>query len=164
MIVESRFCMNIAQATISRMANWRERDVIGPARLAGRLIYRPARQPSQQTTTIISQARRALGEEPGAPAIFLFDYPGDQQEQIGVAGLLPGGGDQRMRLSAMMRLMVEEMRDEQPFRRADFTLRRAAEPHQILIEPVLVDLRGPGRDVGVGPTARLAQLGKVLDE
>jgi hypothetical protein len=31
MIVESRFCMNSAQATISRMVNWRERDVIGPA-------------------------------------------------------------------------------------------------------------------------------------
>ena len=27
--VESRFSMNSAQATISGMANWRERDVIG---------------------------------------------------------------------------------------------------------------------------------------
>ena len=46
----------------------------------------------------------------------------DDQEQIGVAGLLAGGGQQRVRLAAVMRLMVEEMGDEEPLRRADLAL------------------------------------------
>lgn len=38
---------------------------------------------------------------------------GDQQEQIGVASLLPGGGQHRVGLAAMMGLVVEEMGDQQ---------------------------------------------------
>src|SRR4051812_18823623 len=69
-----------------------------------------------------------------------------------------------MHLAAMMRLVVEEMRDEQTLRRADFAPGGAAEPYQIRVEPVLVDLRGPGRNTGIGLFARRAQLGEILDE
>ena len=48
----------------------------------------------------------------------LSDHLWLNQEQIGVLGLFAGGGDQRMRLAAVMRLVIEEMRDEQPVRRA----------------------------------------------
>ena len=42
----------------------------------------------------------------------LRDHLGNDEEQVGVAGRLSGGGDQRVRLAAVMRLVVEEMRDQ----------------------------------------------------
>src|SRR4051794_11749048 len=38
----------------------------------------------------------------------LSDHLRHDEEQIGVLGLFAGGGDQRMRLAAVMRLMIEE--------------------------------------------------------
>ena len=55
----------------------------------------------------------------------LSDHLWLNQEQIGVLGLFAGGGDQRMRLAAVMRLVIEEMRDEQPVRRALTPIRAA---------------------------------------
>jgi hypothetical protein len=43
----------------------------------------------------------------------LLPHLRDHEKQIGVIGLLTGSSDQRMRLTAVMRLMIEEMRDEQ---------------------------------------------------
>src|SRR5882762_9641172 len=53
----------------------------------------------------------------------------DDQEQIGVAGLLPGGGQQGMRLATMMGLVIEEMGDEEPLRSGDLALRGTTEPY-----------------------------------
>src|SRR5436190_13164854 len=69
-----------------------------------------------------------------------------------------------MRLAAVMRLVVEEMRDEEAFRRADLAPGGAAEPHQFLVEPGLVDRRRPARDVAVALVARRTQLVPALDE
>ncbi|MNC86215.1 hypothetical protein D3C83_18550 [compost metagenome] len=77
---------------------------------------------------------------------------------------MSGGGDERVRLAAVVRLMVEEVRDEQPFGRADLATGGAAEPLQIGIEPGVVDLGGPGRDPGIGLFARRTQRGPVGDE
>jgi hypothetical protein len=67
----------------------------------------------------------------------------DNQKQIGVAGLLSGRGQQGVRLAAVMGLMVEKMGDEEPLRGTNLALSGAAEPHQILIQPDLIDLAGP---------------------
>src|SRR5579864_4674964 len=82
------------------------------------------------------------------------DHPRKYQEQIGVAGLLPGSGDEGVRLAAVMRLVVEEMGDEEPLRRADFASGGAAEPYQVLAEPGVVDRPGPTRDAGIALLAR----------
>src|SRR5665213_1317875 len=79
------------------------------------------------------------------------------QEQIGIVGLFAGGGDQRVCLAAVVRLMVEEMGDEQPLRRADLALRGAAEPGEVGPEPGLVDLARPALDSRVGTDPRRAQ-------
>src|SRR5262252_8670043 len=85
------------------------------------------------------------------------------QKQIGVAGLLAGGGDHRVRLAAMMRLVIEEMRDQEAARQAQVLLRRLAEPGQVAGEPCVVDAFRPGRDPGIGLDPETAQLGKILD-
>src|SRR5436190_1289109 len=69
-----------------------------------------------------------------------------------------------MRLTAMMRLMVEEMGDQEAFRGADLTPGGAAEPFEVLVQPCFVDLVGPARDVGVGLGSSRAQIGPILDE
>src|ERR1700731_2833121 len=63
-----------------------------------------------------------------------------------------------------MRLVIEEMGDEEPLRRANLTLRGAAEPHHVLVEPGVVDRGRPARDGGIGRVARRAQLGEIRDE
>src|SRR5216683_4471987 len=69
-----------------------------------------------------------------------------------------------MRLAAVMRLVVEEMGDQQPLRGADLAPGGAAEPYEIVVEPRFVDLAGPPRDVAVCLVARRAQFGELLDE
>ena len=41
------------------------------------------------------------------------DDGSNHQKQVGVAGLLAGGGDHGVRLAAMMCLMIEEMRNQE---------------------------------------------------
>jgi hypothetical protein len=63
-----------------------------------------------------------------------------------------------------MCLVIEEMGNQEALRSADLALRRAAEPHQILVEPRFVDLCGPARNVGIGLLAGDARLGPILDD
>src|SRR5207302_8227162 len=68
-----------------------------------------------------------------------------------------------MRLPAMVGLVIEKMRYQQPLVGSYLAVGRAAEPGQILGQPGVVDLRRPARDAGVGLVALGAELGKVLD-
>src|SRR5689334_21822376 len=54
-----------------------------------------------------------------------------QQKQVGIAGLLARSSDHGVGLSAVVGLMVEEMRDQERARRAQLLLRRLAEPDQV---------------------------------
>jgi len=87
----------------------------------------------------------------------------NQQEQVGIAGLLASGRQHSVHLPAVMRLMIEEMRHQEAQRRANFAIGRTAEPGEILLESCIVDLRSPSRDIGIGLFARRAERGKVVD-
>src|SRR6185312_4556750 len=56
----------------------------------------------------------------------------DDQHQVGVAGLQAVRGQQCVRLAAVMGLMIEEMRDQEPERPTHLALRRAGEPYKVL--------------------------------
>src|SRR5579862_3667525 len=86
------------------------------------------------------------------------------QEQVGVVGLFAGSGDQRMRLAAVVRLVVEEVGHQEALRSADLAAGGAAEPGQIPVEPSLIHLARPARDVAVGLVARGAQFLPTLDK
>src|SRR5438445_10680467 len=83
MIVESRFCMNIAQATIRETTSWRERCCISPRQHTGR----QARWQKSEIMLVEAIARRLEpspgGEMNGSSAPDLsFDAPvGDQPHQ-----------------------------------------------------------------------------------
>ena len=77
----------------------------------------------------------------------LFDDPRHDQEQVGVVDLLAGGGQQRVRLAAVVGLVVEEMGDEQPLRRRHLAVGGAAEPSQVTVKPGVVDPRRPALDI-----------------
>ena len=83
--------------------------------------------------------------------------PAPTREQIGVAGLLAAGGDQRVRLAAVMGLVIEEMRHQEAPRLAQLLLRRGTEPDLILGQPVIGDAPGPGRNPRVGIGAQPPQ-------
>src|SRR6516165_7842426 len=57
---------------------------------------------------------RRLAFAEGRAELSAADDRGDQQEQVGVVGLLAGGGQHRMDLSTMMGLMVEEVGHQEP--------------------------------------------------
>src|SRR5947208_9089743 len=100
----------------------------------------------------------------GASANRLGEHLPDDEKQIGVAGLLPGGGQERVCLAAVMRLVIEKMRDEEALWRRDFAVGGAAKPGQVRVEPFVVDLLRPARDIGIGLLAGGAQFRPVLDE
>jgi len=82
--------------------------------------------------------------------VWLGNHLRQDEKQIGVAGLLSGSSQQRVRLAAVMCLVIEEMCDQEALRRGDFTVCGAAEPGQVRIEPFVVDVLGPARDIGIG--------------
>src|SRR5580704_14426070 len=90
------------------------------------------------------------------------DHRRDDQEQIGAAGLLAGGGQQRVRLAAVVCLVVEEsvMRSRFGAR----TSRSAAPLNHTMSASSQVSSTpaGPTRDVDNGLVARHAQLGEIL--
>src|SRR5262245_18286868 len=94
----------------------------------------------------------------------LRDHLRHDEEQVGVAGRLTGGGDQSVRLAAVMRLVIEEMRDEETLRRGDLATRGAAEPGQVGVEQCVVDLLRPARNVRVRLVAGGTQFGPISDK
>src|SRR6516164_4293646 len=71
----------------------------------------------------------------GRAELSAADDRGDQREQVGVVGLLAGGGQHRMDLPAVMGLVVEEMGDQKPQRSTHLAIGRTAEPGEVLGEP-----------------------------
>ena len=67
----------------------------------------------------------------------------DEQEQVGIAGLLAGGGQHRMRLSAVMGLVIEEMRHQQPLLGGYLAIGGAAKPSQVVGKPCVIDFGRP---------------------
>ena len=65
------------------------------------------------------------------------------QEQIGVAGLLAAGRDHGMGLTAVVGLVIEEMRHQEAARPAHLAIDRAAEPDLILRKPCIGDAPCP---------------------
>src|SRR6516162_3668678 len=68
-----------------------------------------------------------------------------------------------MGLPAVMGLVVEEMRHQQPLFGGYLAIGRTAEPGQILGEPGVVDLVGPARDGGIGLIALGPERREILD-
>src|SRR5690348_9222113 len=85
------------------------------------------------------------------------------EEEVGVRGALAQRRDEGMGLTAMMRLVIEEMRDQQAARQRDLALRRAAEPGQALIEPGLGDAPPPAFDCLIRRVSKALQLREILD-
>jgi hypothetical protein len=54
-------------------------------------------------------------------------------------------------LAAMMRLMIEDMRDQQPFRLGQIALRRAGIIGEIAGKRAVVDCIGPFNDIDPSP-------------
>ena len=104
-------------------------------------------------------AAPAIGTRPRGVQDALPDDVRDQQKEIGIAGRLAGGGQHRMGLPAMVGLVIEEMRHQQPLFGGYLTIGRTAEPGQVLGEPGIVDLVGPARDARIGLLAFGPQLG-----
>src|SRR6516162_3240003 len=105
------------------------------------------------------------GAAPGGAELFCLIYDlRDQQEQIGVTGLLAGGGQHRVHLPAVMGLVIKEMGYQQPMRGVDLAVGGPAKPCHVLIEPRVVNLHSPARDVGVGLFANRAEHGKIVDQ
>ena len=59
-----------------------------------------------------------------------------------------------MDLPAMVRLVVEEVGYQEPQRCRHLAIGGTAEPGEVFGEPSIVDLRGPTRDVRIGPFIR----------
>src|ERR1700682_133139 len=64
----------------------------------------------------------------------------------------------------MMRLVIEEVRDQERARIAQLALRRLAEPDHVLRQPGVIHAVRPSRDPGVGVHAQPAQLGEIADQ
>src|SRR5258705_7792945 len=88
----------------------------------------------------------------------LVQPPSNDQRQVGVAGLLAGGGDHRVRLAAMMRLVIEKMGNQNAARCAHLASDRYAEPRLIVLQPTVGDACRPVGDAGVGLRSGPAQL------
>src|SRR5689334_9357840 len=111
---------NISDAAVSRRVA--TRPIVVPPVSAGEASAGATRPPSE-------------GQQSG---------PWDHQEQVGVAGILTVRGKQRVRLAAMMRLVIEEVHHERALLSPHLHPRRAAEPHQIIGQPGIVHAIGPG--------------------
>ena len=72
------------------------------------------------------------------------------QRQVGVAGIMTEIRQYRVHLAAMMSLVIEEVRHGQLPRPADFALRAADNPHEVLVQPSLLHDGGPSGNIGVG--------------
>jgi len=67
-------------------------------------------------------------------------------------GLLAGRGDHRVRLAAMMRLMIEKMGDQDAARRAHLASDRYTEPRLIFLQPTVGDAGRSVGNAGIGRT------------
>src|SRR5260370_19929532 len=86
----------------------------------------------QESSTGAPDTLRSWCEDSDLHVLLLIHDLRDQQEEVGVAGFLAGGGQHRMHLSAMMRLGIEEMSHQQLMWGADLAVCGAAEPSQVL--------------------------------
>jgi hypothetical protein len=82
----------------------------------------------------------------------------NDQSEIRVAGLLAGRGDHRVRLAAMMSLVIEEMGNQNAARCAHLASGGYAEPHLVFLQPAVRDACRPVGDARVGLSSGLAQL------
>ena len=67
-----------------------------------------------------------------------------------------------MRLPTMMRLVIEEMHHQLGFLSPHFTVRRTAEPHEVLGQPRVIYSPGPGDDIGIRLFASRPKLCEVF--
>src|SRR5258708_2493928 len=70
------------------------------------------------------------------------------ERQIGIAGLATDLRQHAMHLAAMMGLVIEHVRDQQPLRLADFGLPRAGKPGEVAVERGGVEGLPPVEDCG----------------
>src|SRR5215472_6168374 len=70
----------------------------------------------------------------------------------------------RMHLAAMMSLVIEEVRHCQLLRPADFVLRAADNPHEVLVKPVLLHSGSPSGNIGIGAHSFGTEFGEIRIE
>src|SRR5579871_3689549 len=105
---------------------------------------------------LMSFRSRKLGTPARSGESKALQRTGKDDEQVGVAGRLARGGDQRVRLAAVVSLVVEEVRDQEAARLADLLLQGTAEPHHVVGEPRLGHAGGPCHDLGIALVAAWA--------
>ncbi len=83
---------------------------------------------------------------------------GHYEQQVRVVRLEAELGDHAMDLAAVVGLMVEHMRDKDPFRAFDLHLRCARMPCQLTVEPVWVKRLGPSQNHLVESFTRVLEI------
>src|SRR6266852_4776138 len=89
-----------------------------------------------------------------------------QQDQVGVGRLAAGLREHAVHLAAMVRLMIEHVHDELPFRLGQLALGGARVPGKVARQPVRIELVGPAdhrRVEGVALALEAAPLGIERD-
>src|SRR5467141_342188 len=94
----------------------------------------------------------------------LVEPSSNNQRQVRVAGLLAGRGDHRVRLAAMMSLVIEKMGNQNAARCAHLSSGRYTEPHLIFLQPAVGDACRPVGDAGVDSGSGLVQLVEVANQ